>query len=173
MVKIYVAHAMTGRPKVDVLAESGKIENYANALNAMGSHIFLLDPVVAEGVKREAGVIDATPDQVKTFWARDKAMIREADVLLDLTGPAKSEGVAHEIGYARYCLWKPVVRVYDQISKNSIANFEDDFITTHPLMALLDIERTWGTWLKRFVWRFKMMIRCLPKWLYYQAKEWF
>ena len=54
-------------------------------------------------------------------------MIRDAHVVFDLSGGAKSEGCAHEVGYARYFLYKPVVRLYPFLG-SSVARLEDDYI---------------------------------------------
>ena len=165
--KIYVAHAMTGRKKSEVLAESRLLQK---TVEAAFRKVELLDPVVLEGVKGK-GKINSTPEQIREFWRRDKEMIRRAHVVIDLTGPMKSEGVAHEIGYARYCLWKPVIRVYPGLSKNSVAFLEDDMIARAPSEALLMATRHYGTVLKRLLWRVKMLRRSFFKWLRYQLGE--
>ena len=126
MIKIYTAKSMTGRTGEELVLESAQI---ARILGYRG--IKVLDPVTAEEVYKDQGVLANTGDKLKGYWTRDKRMIREAHVILDVTGPAKSEGVAHEIGYARYALWKPVVRIYpDGHPKISVAKYEDDLIVS-------------------------------------------
>ncbi len=98
-------------------------------------------------------------------------MIRDAHVLVDLTGPAKSEGVAHEIGYARYNLWKPIVRVWPGLGP-SVAWLEDDVIVPTAAHALVEAQRRWGTPFKRRLWRAKMLNRCLLRWIANQIGEW-
>lgn len=164
-IKVYVAHALTGRDSADVVAES---EDAGFWLEHYG--LVPLDPASAEGVREDGGVISAEHDTLSDYWARDKRMIQDAHVLLDLTGPSKSEGVAHEIGYARYGLWKPVVRVWPGL-KASIARLEDDLIVNDIYTAGEEIQRLWGTRRKRVVWRLKMLRRCLLKWIWLQINE--
>ena len=133
--------------------------------------IIVLDPILEEQVKAEHHNLVEHPFGIpKDYWERDKKMIREANVIVDTTPEDKSEGVAHEIGYARYSLWKPVVRMYKEGSKPTslIAVFEDDLIVHSPQEAAIQIQKYWGTRLKRFLWRIGLLNRCLIKWIYYQ-----
>jgi len=171
MLKIYVAHAMTGRSKRAVIKESCAVASCAGTLRTLGYDVRLLDPVVAEGVKDGKGVIDASVGDIAKFWKRDKELIREAHVLIDLTGPRKSEGVAHEIGYARFALWKPVIRVYPCLSPNSVARFEDDVIVATIPEAVYAALGNWGTLRQRVMWRLSMLNRSLLRWLLFQVLE--
>lgn len=165
--RVYIAHAMTGRNTDELLYES---KLTANILSQWG--LSVSDPVTEEAVQPGNLNLQNSSDVLKNYWKRDKQMIREAHVLLDLTGPAKSEGVAHEIGYARFCLWKPVIRVYPKGLGPSVAWFEDDAIVSCAADAARIIVERWGSPLKRFQWRVLMLLRCLPKWIWYQIKEW-
>lgn len=169
-IKVYTAGAMTG------LSGAELVERSQNAAITLVEHgIYPLDPVLAEGVDPRAPVVQATYEQMVDFWKRDKAMIREAHVIIDLTPERKSEGVAHEIGYARYCLWKPVVRVYMNGKKPclaSVAFFEDDLIVDTLEEAAVEINRLWGTWFKRARWRMRLYNRCLLKACWYKLMEW-
>lgn len=170
MIKIYVAHAMTGRSKRAVLKESCEAASVAGTLRRLGYDVRLLDPAIVEGVKDEKGVIAAAVSDMPKFWARDKELIREAHVLIDLTGPRKSEGVAHEIGYARFALWKPVIRVYPGLSENSVARFEDDVIVETVTEAIYAALSNWGTQWQRVQWRLRMLNKSLPRWLVHQIQ---
>lgn len=164
-VRCYVAHAMTGRSGNELLAESAEVKK---VLERHG--IEPLDPVITENVKKTHKPLHNNGETLKRYWARDKKMIREAHVLLDITGPAKSEGVAHEIGLARYGLWKPVIRVYEHLGP-SIARIEDDYIARNVEDAARMIEANWGTFWKRLVWRLKLLNRCLPRFILWQLQE--
>lgn len=165
---VYTASSMTGRTGEELIAQSKHVHRI---LGNWG--ITVLDPIAAENVKDSDKPLHNTGTQLAEYWQRDKRMIREAHVLLDITGPAKSEGVAHEIGYARYNLWKPVVRIYaENKSKISVARFEDDIIVESLPQAAEAIVKHWGTRNKRIVWRIKMLMRCLPRWIKYQMGEW-
>lgn len=170
-VKIYAAHAMTGRTGEEIVEESAWILNIFKSYG-----IEVLDPVTAEDVKPTRKKINSPYKVLDEYWKRDKEMIREANVLVDFSPDRKSEGVSHEIGYARYCWWKPVVRVYPKgkIPSNlSVAYFEDDVITDSGEEAALIIKQKFGTKIKRAIWRYNMLKRSLPKWILQQIKEWF
>lgn len=161
MVKIYLARGMTGRNKADVVLEAN-----ADKLFLESAGFTVLDPVSAEGVKAEDKPLHSTKTDMDIYWKRDKQMIEEAHVLFDMSPHLKSEGVAHEIGYARYFLYRPIVRVYPLggvPNRASVAWFEDDLLVDSLEEAIEYILRIHGTSRKRFIWRLKLYIRCLPK----------
>ena len=166
MLKIYYAKAMTGRTGQDLLSEAREIQWLSWLFE-----VEALDPVIAEGVKEGAHPLANDLDHLNMYWQRDKEMVRDAHVLIDTTGPAKSEGVAHEVGYARYCLWKPVVRVYEGLGP-SIARIEDDYIANSLPEAIKFAKANWGTKSQRIFWRVKMLAKSLPKFIKYQLGEW-
>lgn len=167
-VKAYLAHKMTGRTGVELVVESA----IAQAA-CVRYGVTALDPVVFEGVEASGQVVSGgDPKVLKKLWKRDKQMIREAHVLIDLTGNLKSEGVLHEIGYARYYLWKPVVRVIKGYSGPTISDFEDDGIVGSFSEAAELVQRRWGTWPKRVIWRAKFIPKALVKWAFYQLQGW-
>jgi hypothetical protein len=168
--KIYLARAMTGRLKCDVLREA----ELANSL-VRAHGIEPLDPVTQEGVENVPEILAAPDEHLRKFWRRDKEMIREAHVVFDMSPEMKSEGVAHEVAYARYYLWKPVVRVYsaeEQIPLVSVARIEDDYLAPNLDLALVYAKNRFGTRGRRFKWRAKMLVRCFWKFCLYQALEW-
>ncbi|MGD9724849.1 MAG: hypothetical protein AB7V39_00375, partial [Nitrospiraceae bacterium] len=165
--KIYLARKMTGLTAKELVEESVQAARTAEELYP---GVKLLDPVKADNHKAMDSVVAAKEEMLRGFWRRDKEMIRVAHVLIDMTGPAKSEGVAHEIGYARYCLWKPVIRIWPGLPA-SVARIEDDIIVEHFVAALDVAEQLWGTRTKRIIWRLKMLNRCLPKWIMQQLGE--
>lgn len=165
MTRVYTARAMTGRDAREVLAESRAANQ---ALRTYG--LTPLDPALDEGVQPGDGVLAAPEEKLREFWRRDKALIRRAHVVLDLTGNRKSEGVAAELGYARFFLWKPTVRVWPGLGP-SIARFEGDVVVENVFQAAAVIKEKWGTPWKRVKWRAQMYLRCRVKALYYEAKE--
>ncbi len=161
MIKIYLARAMSNRIKEDVYNEAIQDKSF---LERAG--ITVLDPVIEEGVCPTKEVLMASYEQMTTFWKRDKQMIREAHAVLDMTPVMKSEGVAHELGYARYHLWKKIIRVYPVNKlppKGSVAYFEDDYLTDNLLDAVRELYQTHGTVWKRIKWRLAILNRCLIK----------
>lgn len=169
--KAYLARAMTGRVKKEVVVEAMAQKIFCEYLG-----IEVLDPVSEEGVVPSTELLMSSYEEMVKYWKRDKEMIREAHVVFDMTPNMKSEGVSHEIGYARYALYKPVIRVYlDGMvpPKSSIARFEDDYLAVSLPDAIQYSERMYGTRFKRFKWRLSMYARCWTKMFLYRTKEWF
>ncbi len=171
MVKVYLARAMSGRDMAEVVEEARK---QRFELEYFGK-LICLDPVKEEGVRAVNRPLQSSLKAMKKHWPRDKAMIREAHVFIDCTPHLKSQGVEREAGYARYSLWKPVVRVFPNGQKPNIANvayFEDDAIVDSFEDAWVLINEKWGTRAKRFSWRFALLKRCLFRWVIFQLGEW-
>lgn len=175
MVRAYTARRMSGLYWTDIALEA------AFDKETLAEHgIEALDPVLAEidemGLVPAGRCGDGAKGQsyLAAHWARDKRMIRRSHVLIDLSPEQKSEGVAHEIGYARYELWKPVIRVYrnGQRPTASIAYFENDLIVNSLDDAAYWINEFWGTWPRRFWWRIKLYARCFPKHCWRKLGEW-
>lgn len=168
---IYTCAKMTGRDQAQMV-EMAKTNK--KIFEAAG--ITVLDPIIEEHVKATHGpLVDKPINILKGYWTRDKQMIREAHVIVDTTPEMKSEGSAHEIGYARYGLWKPVVRMYtnkDSKPLSPIVYFEDDLIVHSVEEAAIQIQKYWGTWFKRFMWRISLLNRCFLRWFVYQLMEW-
>jgi hypothetical protein len=170
MIKIYTAQAMTGRSQDEIVAYAKHAKKVFE-----GAGIVVLDPVLTEHIKDEKKLLTDKPVSIlKDYWKRDKTMIREAHVIVDLSPELKSEGVAHEIGYGRYHLWMPIVRVYKPDSKPAslIAVFEDDLIVHSLEEAAIQINKYWGSWSKRFMWRLSVYNRCFLKACYYKLLKW-
>lgn len=170
MIKAYIAHAMTGRSGEEMHRESAE----AKEVLAMFG-IKALDPVVAEGIDPTLKSLNPQLEGIEDFrghWKRDKRMIREAHVFIDLTPNLHSQGVIHELGYARYFLWKPVFRVGADFAPVSVAHFEDDFIVPDLFEAALTIKERFGTMPKRFAWRIRLYARSYLKACWYKLKEW-
>lgn len=168
--KIYTAQAMSGLKKSDVVKKALKDKKFLEAFN-----ITVLSPVIAEGVENTNETLMATKGQMDVFWFRDKQLIREANVIFDMTPGAKSEGVAHELAYARYFLWKPIVRVYPKGKMppvSSVAYFEDDLIVDNLTDACVEAKRRWGSLVSRFKWRLNMYRKSLVKAIIYKLGEW-
>ena len=169
LIKCYTARGMTGRVKEEVVKEATADKEF---LEKAGFQV--LCPVISEGVKPTQQILISSKKAMDEYWPRDKQLIREAHVILDMSPHMNSEGVKHELGYARYSLWKPVIRVFPSGKlplKSSVAHFEDDFICDSLLEAVEYAHRIHGTRKKRLKWRLKMLNRCLPKWLWFQIKE--
>lgn len=164
--RVYCAVAMTGRDAADVCTDQ---RIATAALRNCG--LIPLSPVKEEGVRPSDGIITPLADLLLRMWARDKQLIQESHVVLDLSGPFKSEGVTHEIGYARYALWKPIVRIWCGLGP-SIARFEDDVVADSVQQAAEIIRERWGTPWKRLKWRTKMYLRCRLRAAYHELREW-
>lgn len=167
MVTVYNARSMTGRVKEDVVAEAKADKEF---LEKAGFTV--LCPVEKEEVPATKQILLSSKKAMEDYWPKDKQMIEACDVLFDLTPERKSEGVAHEIGYARYFLYRPVVRIYREGKlpvPSSVAYFEDDYITDSLVDAIEYTLRVHGTRWKRLKWRLNLYNRCLPK----MMRTWF
>lgn len=168
--RVYAAGAMTGLSGEELVERSFHI---AQVLSDHG--IEVLDPVSAEGVKPTATPVQTTHRDLAVFWQRDKELIRQAHVIFDVTPDKKSEGVAHEIGYGRYFLYKPIIRVYmngGMPIKASVAHFEDDMLCMSLEEACKMSLILWGTPWKRLKWKLDQLNRCLLKSIWFKGKEW-
>ena len=164
--RCYCASQMTGRTGIDLVNQSAEVARLAEKYN-----IEALDPIQKENVKAVDKPLHNHGKTLREYWKKDKEMIQNAHVLIDLTGPRKSEGTAHEIGLARYFLYKPVVRVYENLGP-SIARFEDDIIVGSMDEAFNIAVYHWGTPKKRLQWRWLLYKRCLPGMIKAFFREW-
>ncbi len=164
-IKVYVAHAMTGKMQDELVREA---EYTTTQLEAYGFEV--LDPITEEGVKEvHEPLVQVSQEQLARFWKRDKEMIKEADIVLDYMACNKSDGVAKELAYARFCLWKPVVRVFPNCGIN-ISRIEDDVIVNDLPSAIAVIHEKYGTYAKLQAWRESIWNRCYVPWLAEQEK---
>lgn len=168
-VKVYVASPMSGYEKDEMVARAQRV---CDILHEEG--ITPISPVIEEKVKNEPGkLINSDKDRLHTFWDRDKEiLIEEAHVMLWDHAERKSFGCEREMGLMRFCLWKPTVIYVAQGTPTSVAEFEDDFVTTSIHEAAKFIVANYGTRIQRVAWRIRMLKRTLPKWLKRQLKAW-
>lgn len=171
MLKVYVARAMTGCVKENVVREATDDKLF------LESHgLIVLDPVSEEGIKPTADILKSQKSLMDIYWPRDKKLIREAHAVIIMSPHVPSLGCIREYGYARYHLWKKTITIfpaYKQPQEGAICYYEDDFVTTNLSQAVDDLKRTHGTWFKRFKWRLDLYRRCWVKSVYYRIKEWF
>lgn len=168
--RCYVARAMTGRVKEEVVNEAHEDKVI---LEKAGFEV--LCPVITENVSATKEVLRASKKAMDVYWQRDKAMIRDAHIVFNMSPHMPSLGVIREHGYARYNLWKKVLSIFPKgkiPSQAAICHYEDDYVTDSLDDAIKEAYRTHGTWQKRFKWRFNMLNRCLGKWLLHQLGEW-
>lgn len=164
---MYVAHRMTGRMQDELVQEAALT---TRVLENFGFEV--LDPIVEEKVREIHEPLDAGttgPHVLEQYWRRDKEMIREADLLLDYNTVNKSDGAITEVGYARFCLWKPVIRILPE-GGFAISRLEHDFISHSLVDAVNLMVERFSTYEKLREWRQAMWDRCFQKWLVEQAK---
>lgn len=167
MTRCYIAHGMTGRTAKEVMAEEMAA---SQALRTKG--IFPLGPATEEKVDANSRQkIASGEDKLRFYWQRDKELIRSAHVVLDMTGPLKSAGVEQEIGYARWFLYKPVVRLWPSLGP-SIARIEGDAVVGSLEEAADVISARWGTAYKRLKWRLSVYNRCWLNSMWQGIREW-
>jgi hypothetical protein len=161
---------MTHRIKEAVVAEAKADRDFFEKAG-----LIVLDPVEEEQVKPTKEKLIASRKAVEKYWVRDKYLIRQAHVVLDMTPHMKSFGTEKELGYARYHLWKKVIRVFpkDQMPVAScVAYLEDDEVVDSREMALESILRTHETLWDRLKWRASIYRRCYLKAIYNRLREW-
>lgn len=166
--RIYLARGMSGRVKADVVAEAAADREF---FTRAGFNV--LCPVTEEGVQASNDKLIADPKLMAAYWPRDKQMIQQADVIVDTTPNLLSQGVMHEIGLARYCYWKPVVRMFPTgklPDPGNVAFFEDDVVVDSREEVVEALYRLWGTPKQRWDWRVTMLRRCIRKWIRLQIQ---
>jgi len=168
-IRVYAARGMTGRVKEDVVTEAN-----ADRLLLESAGITVLCPVHEEGVRATKKQLFSTKKHMDKYWPRDKEMIRDAHLLLNMSPHLPSMGVIREFGYARYSLWKKVITVFPEgqlPDESSICYYEDDYVTDSLIDAVMEIYRTHGTIWKRLKWKLGIINKSALKWMWYQIKE--
>lgn len=159
--KCYVARAMTGRVKEEVVAEALRDKEI---LEKAGFEV--LCPVVEENVPSTKEVLRSSKKAMDQYWPRDKAMIREAHLVFNMSPHLPSLGVIREHGYSRYHLWKKVISVFPKGSlpmKAAVCYYEDDFVTDSLDYAIDDALKTHKTRYTRILWRLRFWPLALVK----------
>lgn len=170
MIKIYLARAMTGRVKQDVVEEAKADKEF---LEKAGFKV--LCPVAEEAVESSNEKLVASKEKMAGYWKRDKEMIRESHILFHMSPHLNSAGAWQEVGYKRYHLQGPVVHIYPQGDlphSGAIPRLENDYVCDSLLEAVEYTLRMHGTFWKRTKWRLAKLNRCLLKSIKYQAQEW-
>lgn len=166
-IKIYVAHRMTGRYQDELVQEAALT---TRVLTNFGFEV--LDPIIEEKIQSVHEVLGSGtvgPHLLEQYWRRDKEMIRDADLLLDYNTHNKSDGAITEIGYTRFGLWKPVIRILPQ-GGFAISRLEHDFVTETLVEAVALMVDKFGTYEHLRKWRQAMWDRCFAKWFDEQMK---
>lgn len=168
--KVYVARAMTGLPANEVVALAAEQKAF---LEACGYEV--LCPVISENVKAVKKPIQSTKKMMDTYWARDKQMIREADIVIVMSPDRASLGCIREYGYARYHLQKKVITVFPEGNlpkEGAVCYYEDDYVTDSLILAAAEGLRTHNTYWKRLKWKLSVLNKSLIKSIIHQAQEW-
>lgn len=166
---IYIACKMTGRDKAEMVHRAEFIVETLAIFGIKG-----ISPVLEEGVKADnVKLINYDKEQVRNFWARDKYIIRYLShaVLFD-HAEMSSLGMTREYSLNRGTLWKPTAVLLEKNVPTSVATYEDDLLgySVHTMAA--EMSRRWGSRVKRWNWRTRMMIRSMPRFIYDQAMAW-
>jgi len=160
---------MTGRDKSEMVHRAEHIKKIFSEFG-----IELISPVLEEGVKADhVKLINVNVDKIKTFWDRDKYIIRRIShaVLFDHAEMA-SLGMTREYSLNRGTLWKPTVILIPPGTPISVAALEDDSVTFSVHSAAQIMAEKWGSRWKRWTWRAAMINRTLPNWFLGQILAW-
>ncbi len=160
---------MTGRDRREQIARARSAINVLYAFGITG-----ISPVVTEGVEPIPGDLTTTcKEMLRGHWTRDKHLISRVCHVTLLDGADEgSVGMAREHGYNRYSLWKPTVVIWNQPRGYTVADFEDDHVCFSLYEAAKYIRDNFLTRRQRWVWRIKMLVRSLPKWIINQLYAW-
>lgn len=148
---------MTGRYCDELLRES---QEAISKLEDAGFTV--LSPVIEEGVPNKHIKLTNTLGRLRGYWRRDKEMLKEAHIMLDLNSQGKSDGVNVEMGFTRFYMFKPLVRIHPSLGC-TISRLEYDCVTDTLESAIALMVERWGTKQKLREWRLKMLNRCIPK----------
>lgn len=158
---VYLACRMTGRSKATMVKEA---KDAVAVLSKYG--ITCISPVLEENIDPQHEILENLSEiELAREWKKDKDFVRKCHVVLDLSAasPLRSEGATHEYLYARYALFKPVVRLFPKGLGISIARLENGYIVQNLDEAGVAILTKWGTRWDRIHWRIKEKI--VWKWM--------
>lgn len=169
MLRVYIATAMTGEPQDELVREALRIKKLFKSVE-----IEVFSPVLEENIELVPSLLENNQFILPSKWSLDKKGMQSCFVFVDTTADKKSEGVSHELGYMRYFLWRPVIRISPRHSNYfSIASIEDDVIVGSVEDALKLIQERWGTWWKRRKWQWGIYTQCLLRTVWKHFRGWF
>jgi len=166
---VYIACKMSGRDRHEQITRAKYL---CSVLAAYG--LTPISPVIEEHVEDAPGpLLTNDPVFLRRVWTDDKEiMAYRAHVTLMDGGDEGSVGMGREYGFNRYGLWKPTVTLWSRDRGLTVAEWEDDGIFMSPHLAAAYIAAVYGTRLKRWKWRFSMLKRTLPRFIWRQLWAW-
>lgn len=169
MASLYLACPMTG-----LFCDEIWIKNINNLAAYEKEGLTVITPVMGEGIPfAHVKLTDRGDEEMFRVWKRkDKAAIRDTNVLVITVPTNFSQGIFWEGILGRGVLWKPTVLVFESGRiPGFISRTEADYVATSHREAAQVIRERWGTWPKRVIWRLKMLNEKLPSWIWQQIKE--
>ena len=160
-VLVYLACRMSGRSKIAMVKEA---KEAIAILSKYG--IKCISPVLEEKVENTTGVLDViSEEELAREWKKDKEFVKQCHVVFDLSAasPIRSEGATTEYLYARFALFKPIIRLFPKGLGPSITKFENAVIVQTLDEAAVEIVTRWGSRIQRIQWRIQE--RIFWKWL--------
>ena len=160
-VLVYLACRMSGRSKIAMVKEA---KEAVAILSKYG--IKCISPVLEEKVENTTGVLDViSEEELAREWKKDKEYVKQCHVVFDLSAasPIRSEGATTEYLYARFALFKPIIRLFPKGLGPSITKFENAVIVQTLDEAAVEIVTRWGSRTQRIQWRIQE--RIFWKWL--------
>lgn len=168
-VSIYLAQPMTGINCDELWKRSIRDKQFYER-----EGVAVASPIDGEGIPfAPVKLADRNDTEMFRVWKKkDKAMIRDANVLVVAVPVGFSQGIFWEGILGRGVYWKPTVLVFtDGRVPGFISRTEADYVATSHVEAAMAIRERWGTWTKRTIWRLRMLSNKLPSWIWQQIKE--
>lgn len=162
---VYVCVKMTGKFMDELVMDA---EQMTRMLNNHGFEV--LHPVLIENVPRIHEVLEQTDGQrLDRYWLRDKQCLKECHLIFDDRSCNKSDGVGVELGLARFCYWKPVLRIFPEAGI-CISKIEYDHVFESRIDGVKYMQEHFGSTRKILLWRLRMLARSLPTFILLQAR---
>ena len=163
--KIYPTISMTGKTGAQVWRKYRQQRLIGRKYN-----ISIHSPVPGEGIPdNNQLLIDRKGRQATRVWSKDKNQINNVNAISFEKANMKSQGSLFELVKARGSRWKITIFVHSK--PGFIAREQSDIYAKSLEAAYKEAAKRFSSRHQRAVWRFKMLIRSLPKFIWHQIRE--
>lgn len=166
--KVYLACAMTNRFCDEILADSKKAKEEFSKYG-----IDVWSPAIEEGIPdKHVKLTSISKEDLMAKWEIDKKEgLQSCHVMYISSGDTGSRGVGQERGYARWYLWRPVVRKHEGEHYFSITDIEEDGSVTSHRLAAAYVNKNWNSRSKWVMWKLHHIFFGIPKFIWIQVSS--